>query len=78
MNLELITNALGEANIQLRNLEVATEGLSLRTVDAKMLDDYLSLMVRIATKMHDKCQDAILKDAMRVVMNAGYEVKAPQ
>ena len=77
MNLDLITNALGEANIQLRNLETETSGLSLRVVDAKLLDDYLSLMVSLSSKMHIKCREELVKDATRTLNLAGYEVVSP-
>ena len=74
MSNDIITNALKEANIQLRNMEVATEGNTLSVAYARAYGEYLSYMVQVASKMHDKCQYAIVSDATRTLNLAGYEV----
>jgi len=78
MSNEIITNALKEANIQLRNMEVASEGNTFSVAYAKAYGDYLSYMVQVASKMHLKCQDAIVKDATSTLILAGYEVVSPK
>lgn len=75
---DILLEALKEANIQLRNMEVMTEGRELSAQYARTYADYLAYMIEKATKMHDKCVDGLVKDATRTLMVNGYEVIAPR
>ena len=73
-----ILDALKECAIQLRNMETASQGRAFSVAYANQYDDYLSLIVRLASTMHLKAREAIVKDATRVLMEYGYEVVSPR
>jgi len=75
---DLILDALKECCIQLRNMETASQGTAFGLAYAQHYDDYLALVVSLASKMHLKSREAIIKDATRVLMQAGYEVVSPK
>lgn len=78
MNTDKALEALKDANIQLRNMEVASEGHKLSTQYARTYADYLAYMISTATKMHTKCVEALVSDAMSTLHSVGYEVVAPK
>jgi len=73
----LIQEAFKEACVQLRNMEVASEGVKFSVAYAKMFDDQLAYMVKTASKLHIKAREAIVESAMNELLMAGYEVKSP-
>lgn len=73
-----ILEAIKEANIQLRNMEVQVEGHKLSTQYARTYADYLAYMSDTATRMHSKCVEALVSDAMSVLQTVGYEVVTPK
>jgi hypothetical protein len=75
---DLILDALKECAIQLRNMEIASQGVAFGVAYAQRYDDYLSLIVRLSSAMHLKAREAIVKDATRVLMEYGYEVVSPR
>lgn len=75
MSNDIIADAFKEANIQLRNMEVASEGNTFSVGYARAYADYLAYMIKTATKMHGKCIEALVKDATITLASAGYEVK---
>lgn len=77
MNNDKILEAIKEANIQLRNMDIASDGARFSTQYARNYADYLAYMADTATRMHDKCVQALVNDAMSVLMTVGYEVVAP-
>ena len=78
MNSDKILEALKEANIQLRNMQIASEGHKLSTQYARTYADYLAYMSKTANEMHDKCIKALVSDAMSTLHSVGYEVVSPQ
>ena len=72
-------DSLNQALITLRNLEIQTEGFA--NVGVKYAETYaetLEIMARMSQKLSDKCQHAILSNAISICTQAGYEVKTPQ
>lgn len=74
MSNDIIANAFKEANIQLRNMESASEGNKFSVGYAKEYSDALAYMVKTSAKMHMKCQEAIVDDAVRTLTQVGYDV----
>lgn len=66
------------ANIELRNLEVAYEAHNMSAKNARDYVDYLEYMVALSTKLHKKCVEALVSDAMSTLHKVGYEVVTPQ
>ena len=77
-NTDIILGAIKEANIQLRNMEVMTEGRDLGVKDARIYADYFAYMVEKATMLSGKCVEALVKDATRTLTVQGWEVVAPK
>lgn len=77
MNNDKILEAIKDANIQLRNMELACDGARLSTQYARTYADYLAYMADTATRMHNKCVQALVDDAMSTLMTVGYQVVAP-
>ena len=77
-NTDIILGAIKEANIQLRNMEVMTEGRDLGAKDARIYADYFAYMVEKATMLSGKCVEALVKDATRTLTVNGWEVIAPK
>lgn len=73
-----ILDALKACAVQLRNMETYTQGREVSVSYANEYDEYLSLVIRLASNMHLKTREALVKNATRVLMEYGYEVKSPQ
>jgi hypothetical protein len=72
-------DTLNQALITLRNLEIQTQGFA--NVGVKYAETYaetLEIMARMSKGLSDKCQHAILSNAISICTQAGYEVKSPQ
>lgn len=75
---DITLDTLKACLVQLRNMETYTQGREVSVSYANQYDEYLSLIIRLASNMHLKTREALVKNATRVLMEYGYEVKAPQ
>jgi hypothetical protein len=72
---DVLLEALKQASIALRNMEVETEGHTLSVGYARTYTDHLAYIAKVADKMNALCVSALLGDATRTLMEHGYEVK---
>jgi hypothetical protein len=72
---DALLEALKQASITLRNMEVETEGRTLSVGYARTYTDHLAYIAKVADKMNALCVSALLGDATRTLMEHGYEVK---
>ena len=71
---DLILDALKECAIQLRNMETASQGRAFGLAYAQQYDDYLEVVLNLASHMHTKSREAIISNAIRTLNLAGFEV----
>lgn len=72
---DTLFEALKQASIALRNMEVETEGRKLSVGYARTYADHLAYIAKVAEKMNALCVSALISDATSTLMANGYEVK---